>query len=198
CQTDVAYLDLQKAFDSVCHHTLLLKLRSEVCGNTWRIRKLYLDNRVQFVSVNNCHSGFLPVTSGVPQGSISGPLLFSLFMNDLLLTPLHSSLLLYADDNKCRRAISFEADCLLQEDLERIGDWGVESRLHFNFGKTFAMRFHGPRSIPFYFDYSFLKSSVETHDSCRDLGVNFTDNLSLSSQTRAVLPHQTCSSIEAT
>ena len=54
-------------------------------------------------------------------------------------------------------------------------------------GKTFIMRFHGPRSTPFYFDYSFLGSSIETRDSCRDLGVIFTDNLSWSSQTRAVL-----------
>ena len=110
-----------------------------------------------------------------------------LYVNDLPLSPLHSSLLLYADDSKCRRTIFSEADChLLQEDLQRIEDWSVESKLKFNCSKTFLMRYHGPRSTPFCFDYSFLGSNIECHDSCKDLGV-FTEDLSWSLQTRAVL-----------
>lgn len=89
-QTDVVLLYFRKAFDSVPHERLLTKL------DYYGIR-LFLSNRSQFVSVNGTHSSAKPVISGVPQGSILGPVLFLLYINDVS-TNSQSSLRLFADD----------------------------------------------------------------------------------------------------
>ena len=79
-QTDSIYLDFSKAFDSVSHTQLLMKLRSAgIIGGVWSWLRSYLSGRSQCVLVNNCLSQPLPVKSGVPQGSILGPLLFIVY-----------------------------------------------------------------------------------------------------------------------
>ena len=106
---DVVYLDFRKAFDSVPHSKLLSKLRSYgITGTLWRWFDAYLNNRTQsmYVRINNTLSHSVNVTSGVPQGSILGPLLFVLYINDLS-NCLSSTLpFIYADDTKCIKAIS--------------------------------------------------------------------------------------------
>ena len=82
-QTDVIYFDFKKAFDSVPHNELLFKLKSMgISGNLWLWFKSYLSNGQQCVKVNNKYSHLLPILSGIPQGSILGPLLF-LIQNDI-------------------------------------------------------------------------------------------------------------------
>ena len=80
----MVYLDIRKAFDSVFHYKLLLKLwKIGLTGNLWGWSKCYLSYRSQFVTMNNSQSSVLPVLCGVPQGSILGPLMFLIYVNDL-------------------------------------------------------------------------------------------------------------------
>jgi hypothetical protein len=98
--TDV--IDFKKAFDSVAHNELLVKLwEFGITGNLWKWFRAYLGHRRQYVSLNGCTSNTLPVISGVPQGSILGPILFLVFVNDLPSSVFSSTLYLFADDTKC-------------------------------------------------------------------------------------------------
>ena len=93
------FLDLRKAFDTMDHSILMMKIDStNVCPTVKGWFRSYLDERYQCVTVNNKSSDFLWVTCGVPQGSVLGPLLFSIFINDMFKLPLRGKLYLYVDD----------------------------------------------------------------------------------------------------
>ena len=122
---DVIYLDFKKAFDTVPHNELLLKLwKTGITGNTWSWLKEYLTGRRQNVNINGCFSSALPVISGVPQGSILGPLLFLIYINDLPSCTTYVNLFLFADDTKCLKSITTPVDTtLLQSDLDSLSEW---------------------------------------------------------------------------
>ena len=142
-QTDTIYLDIQKAFDSIPHSKLLSKLWSfGITGRLWRWFQCYLSNRTQIVKINNVLSNPLSVLSGVPQGSILGPVLFLIYMNDLPAVTTVSKSLLFVDDTKCFNHVSNTHDsAILQHDLDSIAHWSVQSSLKFNVSKTIHLSF---------------------------------------------------------
>ena len=97
---DTIYLDFKKAFDTVSHQRLLTKMKAYgIEGNIYRWTKAFLTNRSQKVRIGYQHSSNSPVISGIPQGSILGPVLFTIFINDLP-DCLQSICKIFADDTK--------------------------------------------------------------------------------------------------
>ena len=132
-ETDCIYTDFMKAFDRVPHKRLISKMKSygiseEICG--WV--EAFLNNRMQQVVINGVCSEWEKVRSGVPQGSVLGPVLFLLFINDLPEEAI-SELLLYADDAKIYRVIRSDEDReILQKDLHAMSLWADKWLLSFH------------------------------------------------------------------
>lgn len=128
------------------------------------------------------HSSFVPVLSGVPQGSILGPILFLIFINDLTSSIKISRPLLYADDTKCFHNIYSLTDTQhLQDDLDAIGTWSKTWNMLFNEAKCTHVRFlPKPDTDPQFTTYTINHSSISTSNHHKDLGVIMTSNLSWS------------------
>ena len=134
--TDIIYFDFAKAFDTVNHDLLLTKLK-----NNFKIeRRLlkfianYLRDRRQRVVLDNAFSEYQAVSSGVPQGSILGPLLFVVFINDIntVISP-GTNICLYADDTKIWREMHTVNDCtILQNDIDSLDIWCKRNQMPFH------------------------------------------------------------------
>ena len=131
-------MDLTEAFDRVDHQLLIKKLRRVgVGGNLLVWFENYLNDRYHQVTINGEISRPIPVLSGVPQGSILGPLLFLVYVNDLPENTTSSSVALFAEDTKCYRAIRTTEDVKhLQCDLEIINELCRIWRMNLNQSKS--------------------------------------------------------------
>ena len=131
--TNVIFLDLSKAFDSVPHERLLLKLnRHGIDGPLLLWFSNFLENRQQRVTIRGTFSTWSPVTSGVPQGTILGPTLFLLYANDIP-NVVTSSIKMFADDTKIYREINNAEDSsALQSDLDCLENWTRSWQVRFN------------------------------------------------------------------
>ena len=137
--TIAVYIDLRKAFDTVNHDILLQKLELlGVDGTNLSWVKNYLQNRTQYTLVNNLCSSKAKVTCGVPQGSVLGPLLFLIYVNDMQNTLLYSKHFLYADDTVIFHTGLDVDDVVstLQEDLDRYKKWCEGNKLTVNTKKS--------------------------------------------------------------
>ena len=132
----VLYLDFKKAFDSVPHQPLLNKIKElGIGGNFLKIIASYLTNRKQYVRLNNEKSETVKVTSGVPQGSLLGPLLFIIYVNDLPKCTTNCQAFGYADDYKL--VTSKLSD--LQKDVDSIEDWCKTKKMTLNEDKCYIL-----------------------------------------------------------
>jgi Reverse transcriptase (RNA-dependent DNA polymerase) len=177
-QVDTIYTDFSKAFDKVNHTILILKLeRFGLHGQLLAWIASYLHNRKQFVKVSNFLSKEIEVTSGVPQGSHLGPLLFNIFINDILDSIPSAAGLLFADDLKIFSRISSLGDAnILQSQLNSLCLWCQENLMELNINKCHVVRFHRTKS-PIIFDYHLHNIGLESRNSVRDLGVTFDTSL---------------------
>ncbi len=137
--TGVVFLDLKKAFDTVDHTILINKLRKYCWGPNailWFID--YLSGRTQKCSVNGIKSGACSVTCGIPQGSILGPLLFILYINDLPDYLDVANVNLYADDTAMLVSSRSQVDLMLmlRMELHTVSEWLRASKLTLNMEKT--------------------------------------------------------------
>ena len=179
-QTDLIYLDFKKAFDSVAHNELLFKLwHFGITGNTWKWLLAYMSNRSQCVSIKSTTSTSLPVISGMPQGSILGPLLFLIYINNLTDVVVSSKVLLFADVVKCFKSISNYSDSrCLQDDISRLATWSSTWSLSFNDKKCsiFSVFSSGHYSQVFY-PYSLNDVILTRENTHNDLGIVLTSDL---------------------
>ena len=142
--TLAVYIDFTKAFDSVNHKILSLKLEHYgIRGNPLNLLKSYLTNRYQFVAIDNKNSSSALIVSGVPQGSVLGPLLFNIFINDITNTTTISKFIIFADD--CT-LLSKSPDMsnltmITENSLKQIDIWTGFNKIYINFKKTKFMIF---------------------------------------------------------
>ena len=170
-QVDTIYVDFSKAFDTVPHQYAVEKLR-HMGFPDWIMDWIssYLTDRKAFVLVNSSRSMTFNVPSGVPQGSVLGPLLFVLYINDLCRS-ISSGKLLFADDLKMFRVINSTLDCIaLQTDINTLIRWCVENGMSVNIRKCKIISFYRCLS-PIINDYAITGQTLERVQSIRDLGV---------------------------
>ena len=178
---DVIYCDFQKAFDTVAHNHLM----DVLCHYGIKDPILswiedYLKNRKQQVSVDGSKSSLFDVSSGVPQGSVLGPLLFIIYINSMVMKAGYTNLLLYADDLKLYREIKTDEDVeTLQTDLDKLYDLTQYSLLKFHPDKCVVMRLMSSRSKKLRPNalYNMDERRLKAVSEEKDLGISFNDNL---------------------
>ena len=183
--TDVIYLDFAKAFDSVSHEKLIYKLQAYgICGDLLEWIKNFLFDRKQRVIIENSPSNYIHVASGVPQGTILGPLLFLIFINDMADEIFWSKIKLYADDSKVYSEINNANDVNnLQADINRLSDWTNSWQLNLSIQKCSVLHLK-PKETPdvYLIDNIPLPSS----DFMKDLGVIMSQDLKFHDHCSAV------------
>lgn len=188
-QIDTIYTDFAKAFDRVPHELLLFKLNKlGFHSNMISWFRHYLTGRCTTVSVDGICSEFFIPTSGIPQGSILGPLLFNIFVNDISHCFKNSKFLMYADDLKIFKPIFCLIDIyLLQQDLDNVVLWSDRNGLPFNISKCYRLTYHRCRSI-LLSEYKIKGSVLLSVDEILDLGIVFDVKLSFKGHINFMIP----------
>ena len=185
-QTDLVLLDFSKAFDKVSHQKLLLKLhRYGIRGPTLKWIQAFLSDRTQTVVIDNEKSATVPVTSGVPQGSVLGPILFLIYINNLP-DKTRSKVRLFADDTAIYLAVSNLEDAqILQQDLDHLQLWELDWDMEFNPSKCVVIHITRSRT-PVPSQYLLHGQVLESVAGSKYLGVVISSNLSFNSHIQNI------------
>ena len=140
---DAVYLDFSKAFDKCDHGILLHKIRKlKIKGKLGRWIQNFLKDRKQAVIVDRIRSEWSKVVSGIPQGSVLGPILFLIYIADIG-DSLSTKALVYVDDTKIKQKVNSEEDVeCFQKELEKLDEWAKSNNMQFN-GKKFQVVRYG-------------------------------------------------------
>lgn len=184
---DCIFLDFSKAFDKVCHKLLLLKLsKLNLDHHLLSWLHCYLSNRSQYVTANGYDSMPNPVHSGVPQGSVLGPLLFLIYINDLP-NCVSCNIHLFADDCVIFRDISNPNDIsLLQQDLTAISEWCDTWLMNLNINKCKVLRISRSNTVP-PSTYYLNDVTLENVSSYKYLGLHITTQLTWSLHITSII-----------
>lgn len=182
---DVFYLDVSKAFDTVSHQKLLVKLTKYGIRDTlYKWIESFLYNRVQAVRVDSAMSSYVNVTSGVPQGSVLGPLLFLIYINDLVDVCKYSRVKMFADDSKiyfkCRK-LSDRQKLFL--DVNRVFQWFSENQLKVAVEKCAVLHLGRTNDC---FQYKLRNDALPSVSSVKDLGVIVSGDMKFSDHCSAI------------
>ena len=176
-QVDAIVMDFSKAFDVVPHGSLIVKLKHYgIRNSTLKWIDAFLTDRTQRVAVDGEHSAIAPVTSGVPQGSVLGPVLFLAYINDLP-ECIDSKSRLFADDTIVYRTIDSPDDCVqLQEDLRALEKWETKWGMSFNPSKCETIHVTRKRN-PIVTPYILKNEELNVTTSACYLGVSISSDL---------------------
>lgn len=176
------FVDLKKAFDTVSHELLLQKLEFlGITGKALQMFKSYLTQRSQIVKINSFQSKSLPITCGIPQGSILGPLLFLIYINNIQELGLNGHITLYADDTCLFYFGSSIHNLILkaQEDLNILQNWFQNNLLTINISKTCYTIFKAKnKQIPSYTPLTIDNTPLQEKNKEKYLGLHMDTYLS--------------------
>lgn len=183
------FLDLQKAFDTIDHKILLSKLQKYgIRGLAHEWLTSYLEDRYQFVHINDQNSTLLEITCGVPQGSVLGPLLFILYINDFCLISRSLKCILFADDTTifcCGRNLKQLLDTV-ENELQTLKKWFDVNKLSLHLGKTKCMIFRN-RVIDYNQNIKINDVEIETVCENKFLGIIIDNKLNWKSHINHVV-----------
>ena len=176
----VVFLDISKAFDRVWHLGLIYKLKlAGINGNLLGWSTDYLSDRYQRVVINGQYSDWGEINAGVPQGSVLGPLLFLIFINDIVLTVSNCNIRLFADDTCLFLEVDNRTECatLINEDLKNIATWAKNWFIDFSATKTKSLTVSNKRDSHLNPAIIFKEEDIEEVSSHTYLGVQIANNL---------------------
>ena len=186
CNVDALYLDFSKAFDKVDHLILLRKLKAiGITGKLHRWITSFLSDRVQYVLIDGKKSMEAKVLSGVPQGTVLGPILFLLYINDITEAIKHSYICIFADDSKMVKSIKSMRDRdLFNEDIQAATEWAIKNKMQLNKLKYQLLQYGKNKDLKI--PYKIDEVEVEKSNSVKDLGVLMDEDMSFGEQITTI------------